>query len=155
MDEDICIHINASMRMGIGISLGTGMGPKVNNGCQSIHPHKFTQKLHGCLGVKVKAALLTKQTDRQTTSCVLYLPGIVKSASNEQLEYGQHASGLPEFTFHPSLIVDWCRPGMDDKWTGGQQFSSGSSSLPNHGGQVNSVAVSCRMLTRGCVTLWP
>jgi hypothetical protein len=26
MDEDICIPINASMRMGIGISLGTGMG---------------------------------------------------------------------------------------------------------------------------------
>jgi hypothetical protein len=41
MDEDICTAINASIRMGIGISLGTGMGPKVNNGCQSIHPHKL------------------------------------------------------------------------------------------------------------------
>jgi hypothetical protein len=42
MDEDISIPINASMRMGIGISLGTGMGAKFKNGCQSIHPHKLT-----------------------------------------------------------------------------------------------------------------
>jgi hypothetical protein len=42
MDEDMCIPRNASWRMGIiGISLGTGMGAKFNNGCQSIHPHKL------------------------------------------------------------------------------------------------------------------